>query len=149
MIRQARGDEAAVVREVVLSAYARYVPVIGAMPGPMLDDYAVRILAKQVWLLEDAEMIAGVLVLEDNPDCFLLDNIAIRPDRQGLGFGRDLLNFAEAEAARRGWNSVTLYTNALMVENIAIYGARGYVERERRREKGLDRVYMVKRLAPV
>ncbi len=149
MIRQAGDDEAAVVREVVLSAYARYVPVIGAMPGPMLDDYAARILAKQVWLFEDADVIAGVLVLEDNPDCLLLDNIAIRPDRQGMGFGRDLLNFAEAEAARRGWNSITLYTNALMVENIAIYGARGYVERERRREKGFDRVYMEKRLEPV
>jgi hypothetical protein len=33
-----------------------------------------------------------------------------------------------------------------MVENIAIYTARGYVERERRSEKGFDRVYMEKRL---
>jgi len=39
-----------------------------------------------------------------------------------------------------------LYTNVLMTENIGLSNARGYVERERRREKGFDRVYMVKRL---
>ena len=146
MIRKARTDEADVVRDVVLAAYGRYVAVIGTAPGPMLDDYAVRIAADQVWLLQDADGIAGVLVLEDGPDCFLLDNIAVRPDRQGLGFGRLLLDFSEAEAMRRGWDTITLYTNALMLENIAIYTARGYVEWERRREKGFDRVYMEKRL---
>jgi ribosomal protein S18 acetylase RimI-like enzyme len=87
-----------------------------------------------------------VLVLEDGRDGFLLDNIAVPPERQGQGHGRVLLDFAEAEARRRGWDAVTLYTHALMTENIALYQARGYVERERRREKGFDRVYMVKRL---
>jgi GNAT superfamily N-acetyltransferase len=148
MIRKARPDEADVVRDVVLSAYERYVAVIGTAPGPMLDDYAARIAADQVWVLEDAGGIAGMLVLEDGPEVFLLDNIAVRPDRQGLGFGRVLLDFSEAEAVRCGWDAITLYTNALMVENIAIYAARGYVERERRREKGFDRVYMDKRLGP-
>lgn len=146
MIRRARANEAGVVRHIVLSAYQRYVAVIGKVPGPMLDDYAARIAAEQVWVLEEAGGIAGVLVLEDGPDCFLLDNIALRPDRQGLGLGRSLLEFSEAEAARRGWDMITLYTHVLMVENIAIYTARGYVERERRTEKGFDRVYMVKRL---
>jgi GNAT superfamily N-acetyltransferase len=131
----------------VLAAYQRYVPVIGTQPGPMLDDYAARIAQGQVWVLEEAGAIAGVLVLEDGPDCFLLDNIAVAPERQGRGHGRVLLDFAEAEARRRGWDVVTLYTNALMVDNLALYKARGYVERERRREKGFDRVYMVKRLA--
>ena len=146
MIRKAHAAEVGLVREVVVLAYQRYVAVIGTEPGPMLDDYAVRIAADQVWLLEDTAGIAGVLVLEDGPDCFLLDNIAIRPDRQGQGFGRLLLDFAEAEAARCGWDTITLYTNALMTENITIYAARGYLERERRTEKGFDRVYMDKHL---
>lgn len=146
MIRPARAADAEAVRDTVLAAYQRYVPVIGKGPAPMLDDYAARIAAEQVWVLEDAGGIAGVLVLEDGPDCFLLDNIAVRPDRQGMGFGRMLLDFTEAEAARRGWGAVTLYTNALMAENIAIYAARGYAERERRQDKGFDRVYMAKPL---
>jgi len=148
MIRKARSDDAGPVRDVVLSAYERYVATIGTAPGPMLDDYTARIAADQVWVLDDAGEIAGVLVLENGPEAFLLDNIAVRPDRQGLGFGRLLLDFSEAEAARCGRAVITLYTNALMVGNIAIYAARGYVERERRTENGFNRVYMAKRLAP-
>ena len=148
MIRRARADEAPAVRDVVLSAYQRYVAIIGKPPGPMLDDYAARIAANQVWVLDGPDdPIAGLVVLDDSDDRFLLDNIAVRPDRQGLGYGRALLDFAEAEARRRGWGSIMLYTHALMVENIAIYAARGYVERERRQEKGFDRVYMEKKLA--
>ena len=146
MIRKAHPEEADAVGAVVRAAYQHYVPVIGREPAPMLDDYVARIAANQVWVLEDERGLAGVLVLEDGPDCFLLDNIAVQPDRQGQGYGRQLLDVAEAEAVRRGWNAVTLYTNALMVQNIAIYAGRGYVETGRRTEKGFDRVYMEKRL---
>jgi GNAT superfamily N-acetyltransferase len=146
-IRKAVQADADAVRAVVLAAYKRYVAVIGSPPGPMLDDYAARIAAGQAWVLEDAHGIAGVLVLEDGPDCFLLDNIAVAPDRQGAGLGRVLLDFSEREALARGHRAITLYTNALMTENIAIYAKRGYVEQERRREKGFDRVYMTKPLA--
>lgn len=146
MIRKAHAEEADAVREVVRAAYQHYVPVIGREPAPMLDDYVARIAANQVWVLEDTRGLAGVLVLQDGPDCFLLENIAVRPDRQGLGFGRRLLDLAEAEARRCGWGAVTLYTNALMVQNIAIYTGRGYVETGRRTEKGFQRVYMEKRL---
>jgi GNAT superfamily N-acetyltransferase len=146
VIRKAHAEEADAVREVVRAAYQHYVPVIGREPAPMLDDYVARIAANQVWVLEDTRGLAGVLVLQDGPDCFLLENIAVRPDRQGLGFGRRLLDLAEAEARRCGWGAVTLYTNALMVQNIAIYAGRGYVETGRRTEKGFQRVYMEKRL---
>jgi GNAT superfamily N-acetyltransferase len=146
VIRKAHAEEADAVREVVRAAYQHYVPVIGREPAPMLDDYVARIAANQVWVLEDTRGLAGVLVLQDGPDCFLLENIAVRPDRQGLGFGRRLLDLAEAEARRCGWGAVTLYTNALMVQNIAIYTGRGYVETGRRTEKGFQRVYMEKRL---
>lgn len=145
-IRKAVAADAGAVRAIVLAAYERYVALIGSPPGPMLDDYAARIAADQAWVLEDARGIAGVLVLEDDPDCCLLDNIAVAPDRQGAGLGRVLLDFAEQQALASGHRAITLYTNAVMVENIAIYTKRGYVERERRREKGFDRVYMVKPL---
>ncbi len=141
-IRKAQATDADAVRNTVLAAYQRYVTVIGAKPGPMLDNYAARIAADQVWVAEEAGSISGVLVLVDGPDCFTLDNIAVRPDRQGTGLGRALLDLAEAEATLRGWDTITLYTNAMMRENIAIYARRGYVEQHRRTEYGFDRVYM-------
>lgn len=146
MIRRATAPEADAVRDLIRAAYQHYVPVIGIEPAPMTDDYAKRIADDQVWVLVEDAALAGVLVLEEQADCFLLDNIAIAPKCQGLGYGRKLLDFAEAQAHWAGWSDITLYTNALMTDNIAIYRARGYVERERRSEKGFERVYMVKQL---
>jgi GNAT superfamily N-acetyltransferase len=110
----------------------------------MRDDYVARIAQDQVWVADESGVLVAVLVLKRLADGLLLDNIAVRGDRQGLGYGRVLLDFAESEARRQGWNAIRLYTNALMTKNIAIYSARGYVETERRIEKGFDRVYMRK-----
>jgi ribosomal protein S18 acetylase RimI-like enzyme len=112
----------------------------------MLDDYARRIADGQTWVLEDAGRIVGILVLEQRADGFLLDNIAVLPECQGKGHGRVLTEFAEAEARRRGFQEIHLYTHALMVENIALYRRIGFVETRRVSEHGYDRVYMTKRL---
>src|SRR6202041_1219335 len=72
VIRPAVQGEAEALRDVVHAAYAHYVPRIGKPPGPMLDDYALRIANGQAWVLEDAGRIIGVLVLEDQSDSLLL-----------------------------------------------------------------------------
>src|ERR1700722_3172549 len=111
VIRAAGIADVDTVRLIVDAAYRHYIPRIGKPPGPMLDDYAERIAAGQVWVLEDDGGIAGLVVLEEAADAFLLDNIAVAPDRQGKGHGRRLLVFAEAHAARRGWREIQLYTH--------------------------------------
>lgn len=146
MIRPAYVQEADAVRDIVHAAYAHYIPRLGKPPGPMLDDYGQRIAQQQVWVLQDAAKLVGVLVLEATADGFLLDNIAVLPDSHGKGHGRALLEFAETEALRRGYPAIDLYTHALMTENIALYTRIGYVETHRLSEKGYDRIYMSKRL---
>jgi ribosomal protein S18 acetylase RimI-like enzyme len=146
LVRLANAPDAPRVREIVGSAYRSYIPRIGKRPGPMLDDYAKRIADAQVWVLDLAGTVVGILVLEESPDGFLLDNIAVAPEHQGEGHGRTLLQFAEHEALRRGWREIRLYTNAAMTENVALYGRIGYVEVARIAEKGFDRVYMAKPL---
>jgi len=146
MIRPAQTGDADAVSAVVDAAYQHYIARIGKPPGPMLDDYAPRIADGQAWVLEDEGRIAGILVLEQTAAGLLLDNIAVLPEFQGKGFGRTLIDFAEAEARRRGCGSIELYTHALMTENIALYGRVGFVETHRVSEKGYDRVYMSKPL---
>ncbi len=146
MIRPARPEDAETVREVVHAAYRHYIARMGKPPGPMLDDYAQRIADGQAWVMEDAGRITGILVLEETREGLLLDNIAVLPDQQGKGVGRALLEFAEAEARRRGFPIIYLYTHELMTENIALYTRIGYVETRRVTEKGYDRVYMTKQL---
>lgn len=146
MIRPARPEEAPALAALVERAYGPWVPIIGRRPFPMQDDYAARIAAGEAWVLEEAGTIHGLLVIETRPDHLMLDNIAIDPARQGMGDGRVLLDFTEAEARRRGLPEVRLYTNVLMERNIALYAKRGYVETERRQEKGFARVFMAKRV---
>ncbi|HEX5327094.1 MAG TPA: GNAT family N-acetyltransferase [Acetobacteraceae bacterium] len=145
VIRPALPADRAAIERIVNAAYATYIPRIGKPPAPMLDDYAVRIAAGEVWVLDDGHPI-GVVVLIAEPDHLLLDNIAVAPDCQGRGHGRRLLGFADAEAARRGHAVLRLYTHALMHENLALYLAQGWREYARGSQSGYDRVFMEKRL---
>ncbi len=146
MIRLARPDEAAALQAIVHDAYQHYVPRIGKPPGPMQDDYAARIAAGQAWVLEEGGRIMGLAVLEERAADYLLDNIAVRREGQGRGYGRALLGFAEEAARAAGCRAIVLYTHVLMVENQALYRRIGYVETGRVSEKGFERVYMRKTL---
>ena len=72
--------------------------------------------------------------------------LAVIPARQGLGLGRRLLAFAEAEALRRGYREIRLYTHQTMVENQRLYTSIGYEETGCGTEAGYDRVFMRKQL---
>jgi ribosomal protein S18 acetylase RimI-like enzyme len=145
-IRAATADDVSAITQIVGQAYRHYIARIGKPPGPMLDDYAARVLEGAVWVLEEGAAVAGIIVLLPAPDYLLLDNIAISPARQGLGLGRRLLAFAEAEALRRGYAEIRLYTHQTMEENQRLYASIGYEETVRGTEAGYDRVFMRKRL---
>jgi GNAT superfamily N-acetyltransferase len=147
VIRRARPEDRTAVEAVVRGAYSIYIERIGKPPGPMLDDYGALITDGAVTVLEDADAVsAAIIVLLPKPDHLLLDNIAVRPDRQGQGLGRQLIAFAEAEARRLGFTELRLYTHERMTENIALYTRLGFVETSRGRDAGYDRVFMAKRL---
>ncbi len=150
MIRRARNEDCAVIEAIVRAAYSVYIERIGKPPAPMLDDYARRIADGAVRVLEEADgAVAAIIVLLVEDDHLLLDNIAVRPDRQGRGFGRRLIAFAEAEARRIGRAELRLYTHATMTENIALYSGLGFLETGRGRQSGYDRVFMRKPIADI
>jgi GNAT superfamily N-acetyltransferase len=66
-------------------------------------------------VIEERAVIAAIIVLLPAPNYLLLDNIAVSPSRQGLGLGRQLLAFAEAEALRRGYREIRLYTHHILI----------------------------------
>jgi GNAT superfamily N-acetyltransferase len=143
-IRPATAADVDAISEIVDQAYRHYISRMGMPPGPMLDDYAARVAEGTVWVLEEADVIAALVVLLPAPDYLLLDNIAVMPARQGFGFGRRLLAFAEAEALRRGYREIRLYTHQTMVENQRLYASIGYQETGHGTEAGYDRVFMRK-----
>src|SRR6266700_7868177 len=148
MLRKARPEDRAAVEAIVDAAYSIYVERIGKPPGPMLDDYAGLIAAGAVDVLEDPDgVIVALIVLLPKPDNLLLDNIAVRPDRQGRGLGRQLIAFAESEARRLGYTELRLYTHETMTENIALYARLGFHKTGRGQKAGYDRVFMTKPFA--
>jgi GNAT superfamily N-acetyltransferase len=138
--------EAPALAALVERAYAAWLPLTGARPLPMDDDYAARCEAGQAHGLHQDGALAGLIVLVDGPGHLWIDNVAVEPALKGQGLGRRLMAFAEDEARRRGFTETRLLTNALMAANITLYARLGYVETERRQEKGRARVYMAKRL---
>lgn len=145
MIRLAQPADQAAIEAIIDAAYSPYVARIGKPPGPMLDDYRALIETGAVSILEDSDQVAiAIVVLVPKADHLLLDNIAVRPDRQGQGFGRRLVAFAENEARRLGYRELRLYTHQLMTENLALYARIGFAETGRGRQDGYERVFMCK-----
>jgi len=147
-IRPATSDDVPAIERVVQAAYTHYIARNGATPGPMLDDYPARVAQGVVHVLVAAGRVKGLIVLIPEPDAgsLLLDNIAVSPCAQGKGYGRALLEWAEAAARDGGFSRIRLYTQEVMTENIAIYTRRGYVETHRATQIGLNRIFMQKPL---
>ena len=69
-----------------------------------------------------------MIVLAVTDEGFLIDNVAVHPISRGTRLGKSLLEFAEVEARRAGFDSLYLFTHEKMTENQALYGRLGYVE---------------------
>jgi GNAT superfamily N-acetyltransferase len=113
----------------------------------MLENYDQVTREREVFVAELDREIVGILVLRETAEGFLLDNVAVSPEHQGKGIGRLLLELGESRAKSAGFASIYLYTHEKMTENQARYAKIGYVEYDRRTERGLSRVYMRKQLS--
>jgi N-acetylglutamate synthase-like GNAT family acetyltransferase len=143
-IRRGSEEDVPAIEGIVRAAYQHYIARIGKPPGPMTDDYHAQVVAGNVWVLVLDHEIVGIVVLVPEADSMLLENVAIAPEKQRLGLGRRLIEFAEARARQCGYRKIHLYTNELMHENLAWYSRLGYQETSRRLDSGFNRVFMSK-----
>ena len=144
--RRAEPDDVAAVRRCVEDAYAMYMPRLGFPPAPMGVDYEVLQGRGELFVISDPPVGTITLTMK-GPDLWI-NNLAVRPERQGQGLGRALIAFAEAEASARKATSLRLYTNELMTENVAFYLAFGFREIGRRVEGPYRRVVMERDAPP-
>jgi GNAT superfamily N-acetyltransferase len=146
-VRSATAADASAALACVVEAFEPYVERIGKAPAPMLLNYPTLIAERRVWVAELNSRLEGVLVQYETQDGFYVDTVAVSARCRGSGVGRALLEFAEAEALRRGFTSIYLCTNSKMTENQVLYPKIGYVEYDRRADAGYDRVFYRKALA--
>ncbi len=148
-LRRAEAADADAIRDCAVAAFSVYLPRLQIVPLPMRKDYASAIELQQVWVaadVADATEIAAALVLDITDEGFLIDVIAVQPKHQGSGAGRALLELAEREALRQGFDSIYLFTNEKMSENRALYERIGYVEYRRLVLENRTRVFLRKAL---
>ncbi|NBB49138.1 GNAT family N-acetyltransferase [Rhizobium sp. CRIBSB] len=131
-IREANLEDLPVVHSITQKAYAVWLPVLGYPPQPMTDDHGPRIERGDVLLACEGESVLGLVVIERGDDHHLIFSVAVHPDNAGKGIGPSLIAEAEHRARLAGKALMTLYTNALMNRNIALYQKLGYHETGRR-----------------
>ena len=139
-------EDVAAIRALVDAAYAKWIPLIGRKPLPMLSDYARAIHEHDFTLVaRDGELI-GLIETEARSDHLYIVNIAVAVDRQGLGIGRRLIAHAERQALARGFDEIRLMTNVLFAANVALYERLGYQVYWREPILGGEAAHMRKRL---
>ncbi|GJD51203.1 hypothetical protein OPKNFCMD_3955 [Methylobacterium crusticola] len=146
-LRRATRADAPALAALQEAAYAPNRAILGAEPVPLLVG-AEEVLARhEVWVLEEAEELAGALVLDPAPDHLLIWSVAVAPAHQERGFGRRLLAAAESRAKDLDLSSLRLYTGETLARNLAWYARHGWtVERiEERPDRRL--VHMRKDIA--
>jgi ribosomal protein S18 acetylase RimI-like enzyme len=129
-LRRASIDDLDAVLALQQAAYSRNRVLLGREPLPLLADYAEIFRDYEVWLAEQDDGLAGVLILQSRADDLLIWSVSTNPDSQGRGLGKDLLLAAEVRARELGLSVVRLYTGAVLQHLIDWYGRHGYrVER--------------------
>ncbi len=125
-LRRGLPGDVAAIAALTTEAYAKWVPVIGCAPLPMLADYAQAIRDHRFDLLVRGEALVGLIETVGTADHLLIANVAVKPSCQGQGLGRRLMAHAEALGEAAGVGCVRLYVNKFFAANIALYESLGY-----------------------
>lgn len=138
--RPAEEADLPALRAIVDGAYRRYLDRMDRKPAPMLQDLGPSVRAGEVWVI--GRPATGLICLRRTGDALLVENVAVRPEAQGRGIGRRLMEFAEERARATDARRLRLYTNEVMTENVAIYRHLGYRVTEHRTDEGYRRVFL-------
>lgn len=144
-LRPANSADLPAVVALVDAAYRHYVPILGRHPRPMDDDQQARLDNGELFVVEDGGALLAVLTMMVQPEAVHIFNFAVHPDAQGRGLLRHMLDFAEATAWREGKSRLTLYTNAAMTRNRAIYAHLGFTQTGEHDTPGGYRVVFMER----
>jgi ribosomal protein S18 acetylase RimI-like enzyme len=146
-LRRATIDDAPAIRALTREAYAKWVPLIGREPLPMLADYAEAAQQHRIDLLHLAGKLAALIEMIPQTGHLLIENVAVAPALQRRGLGGKLLAHAEEVAASLGYGEIRLYTNEHFAGNVQLYRRLGYRIDRKEEFRGSTRVHMSNRLA--
>ena len=148
-VRQGDVSDLDALRACIEAAFSPYVPRIGQRPAPLDTDFEPLLGDGRVWVAERDGQVVGTMVLVADGETAEIRSVSVLPTCQRQGVGRTLMAHAETVARQAGHSRVRLYANAKLPELVLYYAGLGYAEVERRRDRGFDRVFMMKTLDPL
>jgi ribosomal protein S18 acetylase RimI-like enzyme len=123
-------DEAAKIAALFEAAYAPFRKTLPDLPD-MTEGLAEELAETENWAAEDARGLSAVILLRVEDKALFIANLAVRPDTQGQGLARKLLEMAETRAGDLGLHRMLLTTHADMLGTIAVYKRLGFEVTER------------------
>jgi GNAT superfamily N-acetyltransferase len=96
---------------------------------------------------EDGRIVAMGALRRTDADCAEIKRMRVQPDRQGRGYGTQMLLALEARARALSYRVLHLDTSTAQHTALALYRRHGYQETRRDQVRGLVRIFMEKRLA--
>jgi GNAT superfamily N-acetyltransferase len=119
--------------------------VLRLTPGSMAADVTHGALL----LAEIDGALVGCLFARPKGDALYIGKLAVRPDRQGRGIGRALVDAARAEARTRGLAALELQTRVELTENHRTFARWGFVKTAETAHAGYTRPTSITMRAPV
>jgi len=83
-------------------------------------------LVDEVYRMDDGDQLIGAATMRWDGDECELQELAIAPERQGQGLGKQLIEFLVAEAEQRGKQCMVVGTANASISNIAFYQKAGF-----------------------
>ena len=145
-IRRAVARDAGLMQAIAAAAYHPYIAEIGQPPAPMCADFDAHIAEDTCFMLWVKDGACGYAIIQQKPDGFWLENIAVHPEKHRNGFGTALLQASE-DFLSQHTNRYQLYTNIVMRENIGWYQRLGFVQTKEAVVDGFHRLYFEKILS--
>lgn len=126
-VRPAKPRDARALRQVMQAAFAPYVQRLGYRPNPMDRDFGVYLKKNFVLALEDHGAACGFAVTRpDSRGGLYVEALAVRPEAQGAGGGRLLMEGVEALASSLSLDRVRLHTVPALPHLLGFYRHVGY-----------------------
>lgn len=145
-LRPATKHDVSAIQALTQAAYAKWVPLIGREPMPMVADYALAVRTHRFDLLEQKGVLVALVEAILRPDHFWIENLAISPDNQRQGLGRSMLDHAEEIARSLGHTVMKLVTNQAFTGNVDFYRRAGFVIEREEDFRGSIGVHLTKTL---
>jgi len=130
-IRPARADDGPALREIERLAGVRFrgvgLPHIADAEPESIDDLAEYADAGRSWVaVDDDEQPTGYVIVDEVDGNAHIEQISVRPDRQGTGIGRVLVDQVRAWAAANQRPAITLTTFSDVPWNRPLYEHLGF-----------------------